>query len=59
MSRTSKGIPFEVRDITKDRKYLDELVALGHSATPVTLIDDEPVVGFDVSRLEALLADSE
>ena len=47
-----------MRDITKDRKYLDELVALGHSATPVTLIDDEPVVGFDVSRLEALLADS-
>ena len=32
-----------------------ELVALGVSATPVTLIDGEVVIGFDRERLEQLL----
>jgi hypothetical protein len=32
-----------------------ELAELGLYATPVTLIDGEPVVGFDPERLDRLL----
>ena len=51
-----RGIAFEERDVTKDERFLDELQALGFMATPVTLIDSTPVVGFDRKRLEELLA---
>jgi len=40
----SKGVPFEERDLGADRKYVDELTAMGINATPVTLIDDDLVV---------------
>ena len=46
-----------MRDITKDRNYLDELITLGFNATPVTLIDGEAVIGFDQKKLEELLAE--
>jgi hypothetical protein len=34
---------------------MKELVERGFRATPVTLIDGEPVVGFDQQKLELLL----
>jgi hypothetical protein len=34
---------------------MEELVRLGHRATPVTIIDGEVVVGFDRGKLERLL----
>jgi glutaredoxin len=52
-----RGITFEVRDITKDERSLDELQELGLMTTPVTVIDGEPVVGLDRKRLETLLAE--
>jgi hypothetical protein len=38
-----------------DPAALDELLKLGHRATPVTIIDGEVVVGFDRGKLERLL----
>ncbi len=49
------GVAFEDRDVTKDEAALDELQRRGLMTTPVTLIDDQVVVGFDVIRLKALL----
>jgi len=50
-----KGIAYTERDISTDEKAFDELVDKGFSATPVTLIDGEAVVGFNRAKLEQLL----
>jgi len=44
------------RDISTDEKAFDELVDKGFSATPVTIIDGEAVVGFNRTKLEELLS---
>ncbi len=53
------GIVFEERDITQNEQWMDELMALGASATPTTVIewDDqrEVIVGFDQAKLTDLL----
>lgn len=43
------------KNVQEDQEALKELIALGHRATPVTLIDGEAVVGFDQERIEKLL----
>ena len=50
-----KGIAFENRDVTKDPQALEELQKLGYATTPVTVIDEEIVIGFDPSKLKRLL----
>lgn len=50
-----KGVAFENRDPMVDEDAQAELAALGISATPVTLIDGEAVIGFDPDRLDQLL----
>jgi len=50
-----KGVPFVEKDVSKDEAALDELLEKGFSATPVTIIDGEAVVGFNRQRLEQLL----
>jgi len=40
--------------VSKDEAALDELLEKGFSATPVTIIDGEAVVGFNRQRLEQL-----
>jgi len=50
-----KGVQFTEKDISADEQALDELMAMGYSATPVTVIDGEAVVGFNRARLEQLL----
>ncbi len=52
-----KGIPFTERNIAGDPSAMAELEALGYFTTPVTIIDGEPVVGFDRPKLERLLAE--
>jgi len=53
------GVPFEERDIRKNQQYLQELIDLGASATPVTLVLEENekdiVFGFDKEKLSNLL----
>lgn len=53
------GIDFEDRDIRKDDQFLQELIGLGASATPATVIKDENseevILGFNQARLAELL----
>ncbi len=49
------GVPFEAKDIRADRQALADLLGLGFKATPVTVVDDEVVVGFDRGKLQRLL----
>jgi glutaredoxin len=50
-----KGVEFTEKDVSADERALEELMAMGFSATPVTVIDGEAVVGFNRVRLEQLL----
>ena len=53
------GIEFEERDIRKNDQYLQELIELGASSTPVTIIKDEDreefILGFDQTKFAELL----
>ena len=42
--------------MAEDESALSKLEKLGVMTTPVTVIDDEVVIGFDQARLEALLS---
>jgi glutaredoxin len=48
-------IEFVDRNIAADETALAGLEKLGYMTTPVTVIDEEVVVGFDAPRLRALL----
>ncbi len=48
-------IDFIERNVANDETALAELQKLRYMTTPVTLVDDEVVVGFDRDRLEKLL----
>ncbi len=52
---SQKQIEYADRNILDDSDAMNELVAMGHMTTPVTVIDGEVVVGFDVEKLSALL----
>ena len=53
------GIEFEEKDIRKNDQYLQELIELGASSTPVTIIKDEDreefILGFDRTKFAELL----
>ncbi|WP_342431203.1 glutaredoxin family protein [Neobacillus sp. FSL H8-0543] len=53
------GIDFEERNIRENPTYLNEIVELGASATPATVIMDDNgksvVLGFDLDRFEKVL----
>ena len=46
---------FSDRDITEDPAAISELQKLGFMTTPVTVIGDQVIVGFDVPKLEEAL----
>jgi glutaredoxin len=52
---SQKQIEFEDRDITKDPSAITELQRLGFMTTPVTVVGEKVVVGFDVSKLDEAL----
>ena len=51
-----QGVTFVERDVVEGTAVLFELDKLGAMTTPVTLIKDEIVIGFDRERLNALSA---
>lgn len=51
---SQKRIGFEERDVSKDEAALEQLQERGLKTTPVTVVDDEVVVGFDPKKLAAL-----
>jgi glutaredoxin len=48
-------IEFTDRNVAADETALQELEKLGYMTTPVTVIDGDVVVGFDVPKLQKLL----
>ena len=48
-------IEFTDRNVATDEAALQELEKLGYMTTPVTVIDGDVVVGFDVPKLQKLL----
>ncbi len=52
---SQKGVEFTVRNIAEDETAMAELEKLGYMTTPVTLVDEDVVVGFNVSELKKLL----
>lgn len=45
------GVEFTTRDIARDEEAFAELERLGTMTTPVTVVGDEVIVGFDRERL--------
>jgi glutaredoxin 3 len=55
---SQKQISFEDRDITTNPAAISALQKLGFMTTPVTVVDEKVIVGFDVRKLdEALVLD--
>ena len=48
-------IEFTDRNIAVDETALNELEKTGYMTTPVTIIDGEVVIGFDLAKLHTLL----
>jgi glutaredoxin len=48
-------IEFVDRNIAADEAALNELEKFGYMTTPVTVIDSQVVVGFDLPKLRTLL----
>jgi len=53
---SQRGVKFTERDVSRDEAAIDELKKMGVMTTPVTLIDGEMVIGFDMKKLEQLLS---
>ncbi len=50
-----RGVAYTEKDVSADEQALEELLQMGYSATPVTVIDGEAVVGFNRAKLDQLL----
>ena len=51
----SRGQTYTERDVDVDPAARDDMLKLGASGTPVTVIDGEVVVGFDEEAIDELL----
>ena len=49
-------IEYTERDVTEDEEAFTELQRLGFSTTPVILIGEEILAGFDQAKLELMLS---
>lgn len=52
---SQKGVDFDYRNVDEDPAAMQELLDLGLRSTPVTLVGQEPILGFDRARLEEAL----
>jgi glutaredoxin len=52
---SQKQIQFDDRDITKDSSAILELQQLGSMTTPVAVVGDKVILGFDVPKLHEAL----
>ena len=52
---SQKGLAFQERDIAQDSGALADLKKLGYMTTPVILVDDIVIVGFDTDKIDAAL----
>lgn len=56
---SQKGIRYEERDVSVNAVYAQELRASGQMGVPVTVINNQMVIGFDRDGLERLIAQSQ
>lgn len=53
---SAKGIQFTTKDVLADESAREEMVRLsGQRGTPVIVIDEEVVIGFDRGKVKRLL----
>jgi glutaredoxin len=50
---SQKGIAFQERNILTDPGALDELKKYGYMTTPVTVVGDHVIVGYDTEKILA------
>ena len=52
---SQRGIPFVARDVSTDMEARAELIALGSRSTPTIKVGAEILIGFNPTKLLALL----
>lgn len=52
---SQKEIQFDDRDISKNASAILELQKLGFMTSPITVVEDKVIVGFDVPKLDEAL----
>ena len=52
---SQKGIEFQEKDIARDPTAVVDLKRLGYMTTPVIVIDDSIIVGFDAEKIDKAL----
>ena len=52
---SQNNVDFTDRNVAEDEDAFNELAKFGYMTTPVTVIDGDVVVGFDVPKLRTLL----
>jgi glutaredoxin len=55
---SQKNIRFIDRDVTTDQAAFEEFKRLQAMTTPVTVIGDEVIVGFDPEKIDKVLGDN-
>ncbi len=53
-----KGILFIERNVSEDPEARETLLGLGYRTTPLTVIGDQNVVGYNPAKIEAALKDA-
>jgi glutaredoxin len=53
---SQNNISFTEKNVAADPSALEELRKLGYMTTPVTVIDDAVIVGFDTAKLQSALS---
>lgn len=53
---SQKGIKFQEKDVTQDSSALAELQKLGYMTTPVVVINEVVIVGFDAAKIDVALS---
>lgn len=57
---SSKGIPYQDYDVSIDSAAAQDMVRMtGQNGVPVTVIDGQPIVGFDQPRLESFFSQAQ
>ena len=51
-----RGVEFVVKNVSTDLEGQAEMIAMGFDSTPVTVIGDQQVSGFDVPSIDKAIA---
>ena len=53
------GLPYEERNVAENKEYFNDLHEKGIFSTPVTFVDDTPVIGYRPNKMKQLLGITE